>query len=100
MLLFIPYFGLQSNKQVLEANTIVNKAFPQLNLRIVLSNKFTKELFFFLFKDKIPNVIRHSVIYIYIFRCAQCASEYVGRTIRPLTSETQGLQVEVLEQII
>ena len=81
MFLSITYFGQQSEKLKLEVTSLVSKFFPHLNLRIILSNKLTIGSFF-RFKDKIPAELCHSVVY--KFRCAQCASEYVGSTIRPL----------------
>ena len=63
------------------SSRLVKKGFPHLNLRTILSNKLTIG-FFFHFKDKVNTEFRHSVVN--NFRCARCASEYVGSNIRPL----------------
>ena len=82
LFLSLPYFGHQSEKMKIEIEKIMAKYFPQINIRIVLSNKNTTGSFF-RYKDVVPKMQRSSVIYKYC--CGQCPSTcYVGSTTRPL----------------
>ena len=76
----IPYFGKQSEKLKDEVRKLINGILPQIDLKIVLSNKFSIGSLF-PFKERLPMMMQSSVIY--KFSCAACASgTYVGSTIR------------------
>ena len=63
-----------------EIEKLVNKYFPQLDLHIILVNKFNIASLF-KFKERLPTQLLSSVVY--KFSCAHCASgTYVGSTIR------------------
>ena len=64
----------------IEITQLVEKIYPQVNMRIALVNGFTINSMFS-FKDRLPSDLRSSVIYKY--SCAHCASgTYVGSTMR------------------
>ena len=82
MFISLPYFGAQSEKLKTEVLDIIGKCYPQLDLKVILSNKFTIGSLF-TFKDRLPITLRSSVIYKY--SCAHCASgTYIGLTTRAL----------------
>ena len=80
MFLAMPYFGKQSENLKSEILSIIGNLFPQLDLKIVLSNKYTISSLF-KFKEPLPKMMLSSVVYKY--SCAHCASgTYVGSTTR------------------
>ena len=82
MFISLSFFGAQSEKLKTEILDTLAKFYPQLDLKIILSNTFTIGSLFN-YKDKIPMTLRSSVIYKY--SCALCASgTYVGLTTRAL----------------
>ena len=82
LFLCMDYVGHHSEKLKEEIERIMSKYFPQINLRVILSNKNTVGSFF-RYKDSLPIMQRPSVVYKYC--CGQCpATSYVGSTTRPL----------------
>ena len=80
MFISIPYFGRQSEKLKNEISTVIADLFPQLDLKVILSNKYTIGSLF-KFKEPLPRSMLSSIVYKY--SCAQCASgTYVGSTTR------------------
>ena len=77
----LPYFGPQSVKLAKELGSLLSKYFVQIDFQIVLVNASTIGSVF-RFKDVLPVGMRSSLVYKY--SCAQCASEYIGSTIRTL----------------
>ena len=78
----LPFFGAQSEKLKTEILNTLAKFYPQLDLKIILSNTFTIGSLFN-YKDRLPMTLRSSIIYKY--SCARCASgTYVGLTTRAL----------------
>ena len=82
MFISLPFFGAQSEKLKTEILDTLAKFYPQLDLKIILSNTYTIGSLFN-YKDRLPMTLRSSIIYKY--SCAHCASgTYVGLTTRPL----------------
>ena len=77
----LPYFGHTSVQMKIYLCNLISEYFPHIDPKIILVNKF-KISTFFSFKDSLPSVLRSGVVYKY--RCANCASAYVGSTIRSL----------------
>ena len=79
----LPYFGCQSDKLKQELVTLLNKYYPFVNFRAVLTNHHTIGSLFH-HKDKLPLGLRSSVVY--LFQCAQGGTPvaYVGSTARHL----------------
>ena len=77
----LPYFGSQSEKLKLELNQLLSKYFMHIDFKLVLVNNFSIGSLF-KFKDQLPKSMLSSIVYKY--SCAQCASEYIGSTIRTL----------------
>ena len=60
----------------------MSKYFPQINIRVIQTNKNTVGSVF-KYKDVVPAMLRPSIIY--EFCCGRCSStSYVGSTTRPL----------------
>lgn len=76
-----PFFGYQSEKLKSDISKLITKYYPNIKVNLVLTNNFTINSFFN-HKDKLPFAMRSSLVYLY--SCAQCASEYVGMTTRTL----------------
>ena len=86
-----PYFGQKSLKLKEELDKLFKKHFPDVGMVLIFANKY-KIGSLFNFKDKIPDFMQSSLVYKY--RCAQCASEYVGSSSRSLcvrVSEHKGI---------
>ena len=66
------------NTMCLSLVLVRNPKNSDINFKIVLVNNFRVGSFFH-FKDVLPVVMRSSLVY--SFRCALCASEYVGSTV-------------------
>ena len=77
----LPYFGFQSEKLKKELDILISKFYIHLDVKIVLSNKFTVGSFF-KFKDNLPKNMCSSLVY--KFSCVHSTSEYVGSTTRAL----------------
>ena len=58
---------------------IVSKIYPQLNLRLIFTNSFTVSSFF-RFKDRVPTELVGNGVY--LFKCGQCSTRYIGETSR------------------
>ena len=82
MFISLPFFRAQSEKLKTEILDTLAKFYPQLDLKIILSNTFTIGSLFN-YKDRLPMTLPSSIIYKY--SCARCASgTYVGLTTRAL----------------
>ena len=79
----LPYIGNSSNHCKKQLLNIVNKYFPQVNLRCIFVNRNTVGSFF-PFKDQIPLMMSSNIIYKY--SCSQCQSTYIGETQRHIIS--------------
>ena len=77
----MPYFGVQSEQLKKDLFVLICKFFPNLNIKIILVNKFTIGSLFN-YKEKLNDCMRSNVIY--KFSCANCASDYIGMTSRNL----------------
>ena len=75
----MPYYGYISHKIKSEILDIVNKRYPQIDLRMVFVNRFTIGSFF-RHKERLPSDVCSCVIY--KFTCDECNSSYIGSTIR------------------
>ena len=75
----MPYYGYISNKIKNEIQSLVEKRYPQLDLRMVFVNRFTIGSFF-KHKERLPSDVCSCVIY--RFQCEECNSSYIGSTIR------------------
>ena len=73
----IPYLGTLSPILNKEIRLLLLRHFPQLNPHLIGINSFSIKSFFS-YKDKLPLMLRSSVVY--IFQCAGCNSCYVGQT--------------------
>ena len=73
----LPYIGNSSNHCKKQLLNIVNKYFPQVNLRCIFVNRNTVGSLF-PFKDQIPLMMSSNIIYKY--SCSQCQSTYIGET--------------------
>ena len=71
----LPYIGNSSHHCKKQLLNIVNKYFPQVNLRCIFGSLFP-------FKDQIPLMMSSNIIYKY--SCSQCQSTYrpIGETQR------------------
>ena len=78
----LPFFGPQSDKMKQEIQSIVQKSYNHLNLKIVFVNDY-KISSFFRFKDKVPFLLSSNIIYEYKGECCQ-TSHYIGSTKRNL----------------
>ena len=81
----LPYIGNSSNHCKKQLLNIVNKYFPQVNLRCIFVNRNTVGSLF-PFKDQIPLMMSSNIIYKY--SCSQCQSTYIGETQRHLISRS------------
>ena len=57
----------------------MNTYFPQVKINVVFISNY-KISNFFRFKDKMPDSIRSSLVYMYT--CSRCTATYVGKTVR------------------
>lgn len=76
-----PYFGAKSEKLRQDMSSLLLEYFPDINFKIVFTNKFTIGSFFS-YKDKVSLGMRSSLVY--QFGCPLCGSRYVGSTTRNL----------------
>ena len=77
----LPFFGHQSYILRNKLSCLFKSYFPQINVRIVLSNK-TSLGSMFPVKERLPDHLCSNVIYKYT--CEECSSSYIGSTIRSL----------------
>jgi len=77
----MPFYGPQSDKLRKDLYDVLSKSFTHVNFNIVLVNNFRIGNFF-RYKDSLPPAMQASLVYKY--RCAHCASEYIGSTTRTL----------------
>ena len=57
----------------------VSKNYPHLNLRLIFTNSVTVSSFF-RFKDRVPIELVSNAVY--LFKCGQCSTQYIGETSR------------------
>ena len=79
----LPYLGNLSYHCKKQLVDIVNRYFPQVDLRCIFVNRNTVGSFF-PFKDQIPLMVSSNIIYKY--SCSQCQSTYIGETQRHFIS--------------
>ena len=79
--LVFPFSGYSSHKLEKEIKEIVFKYYPQLNLKIIFTNKSTIGSFF---KHKESTLSQLCSSVVYKFECERCNSSYVGSTVRHL----------------
>ena len=77
----LPFLGHHSYNLRNSLQSMFKLHFPQINVRIILSNKNTIGSMFPT-KDRVPFNIRSNVIYMY--KCDGCTSSYIGSTTRRL----------------
>ena len=75
----LPYYGYISHKIKKEILSLVNKRYPQINLKMVFVNRFTIGSFF-KHKEKLPSDVSSWVIH--KFKRDEFNSSYIGSTIR------------------
>ena len=71
--------GYISDKLKCEIQDLVTKRFPRLDLILVFKNNFTINSFF-KHKERLDVPLCSSIIYIY--KCGECTSSYIGSTKR------------------
>ena len=79
----LPFIGHQSYNIRNQLQSLFKVFFPQINVRIVLSNKNTIGNLFPT-KERIPKSICSNIVYLYKCPGEECNSSYVGSTIRRL----------------
>ena len=79
--LVLPFSGYSSHKLEKEIRELVLKYYPQLNLRLIFTNKSTIGRFFKHKESTLPHLCSSIV---YRFECERCNSSYVGSTVRHL----------------
>ena len=79
MYISLPYYGYISEKIRSELDSIILKMFPHLNVKLAFNNSFSIKSFF-KHKESLPAHVCSSVIYLY--KCEDCSSSYIGSTIR------------------
>ena len=77
----LPYLGNQSFIVRKKLMSLVRRFYPHVNLKCIFRNSFTIGSLFS-FKDRLPLMLRTSVIYQY--SCGQCSSSYIGQTVKQL----------------
>ena len=83
--LSLPFLGNVSVKIKDTLLQNLQKFYPQINFKIILTNSF-KIGSFFHFKDQMPTALRSSVVYSYT--CPGCQAGYIGSTTRTLKVRT------------
>ena len=79
----MPYFGSQSEKMRIELCNLLKQYFPSIKFNIILVNHHTIGSLF-KHKDTLNKGMRSAVAYIY--QCPKCGAQYVGSTIRNLST--------------
>jgi hypothetical protein len=77
----LPFIGKDSYSLRRKLNSLIGRFYPQLSPFIIFQNYRTIGSFFRV-KDKLPPLLASSVIYKY--SCGQCASTYIGETVKQL----------------
>ena len=81
LLFVLPYTGSHSLDVKKRVRKLFSKYYPQVELRVVFRSSFrVRNLFHY--KDRLPNLMRSSVIY--KFCCGSCNATYIGKTKRQL----------------
>ena len=89
----IPFYGTNSYKLKRKITQMMKKYFPQVNLRVILTNENIIGKMF-RFKDRLPSALCSGVVYRY--SCGSCSATYVGKTQRHFKtriSEHKGISV-------
>jgi hypothetical protein len=89
----VPYLGDSNTIVKKQIRTLVQKFYPQLDLRIIFTNSFSMQSLFKV-KDRMPTLMRSNVVYKYT--CSQCQATYCGETTRHLQTriaEHKGVSV-------
>ena len=81
----LPYLGDLSSDMKNSLFTQLSYFYPQIDFKFVFVNNF-KINTFFKFKDRLPNDLRSSVIY--MFTCPSCQTGYIGSTVRAYKCRT------------
>ena len=76
-----PYYGYVSERLRTEITNIVEKYYPQINLKLIFTNKLSVGSLF-KYKENLPTPLCSGVIYNY--QCALCNECYTGSTTRQL----------------
>ena len=87
----MPFFGYPSEKMSRDLSNLCSKYFPNLSVKIILTNSFRISSLF-RFKDSLPIALRSSLVYKYC--CPRCGSAYIGLTSRNFymrTAEHRGV---------
>ena len=95
-----PYYGYLSKKLKDEILKIISRRYPQVELNLVFTNKFSVGSFF-RFKEKLTKSMCSCVIYKY--ECLLCQKQYIGSTIRQLQcriAEHSGLSVRTGQPLV
>ena len=79
----------------MELNFVIQRRFPQIDLRLVFKNNFSIGKFF-RHKERLPTPMCSNIIY--EFKCLLCNKQYIGSTTRQLQcriSEHMGVSVRM-----
>ena len=78
----VPYMSPDFNRNLkTELLELINKFYPQLQIRLIFSNTSYISKFFH-YKDRVPSNVSSNVIYMY--GCPECGDTYIGETTRHL----------------
>ena len=77
----LPFLDSHSFKLEKQLLSVINKYFPQINLKFIHVNNNTIGSFF-QYKDRIPALLSSAVVYKYT--CGQCSASYIGETLKQL----------------
>ena len=75
----LPYLGQISDRIEKSLDNILSKSYPQIQFKFIHKNDF-KIRTFFCFKDRVPTLLRSSIVY--KFLCPSCQTGYIGSTMR------------------
>lgn len=95
-----PYYGPTSDKLEKELTTLIERYFPQINLKIAFINNF-KIGSLFRSKDVLPVRMRSNIIYKY--QCGDCLDSYIGltsKTARFRWSQHLGISFRTLRPLV
>ena len=81
MYVSFPYYGYVSERLRTEVLNIVRDHYPQIELKLIFTNKFSVGSLF-RFKERLPTPLCSGIIYTY--QCALCNECYTGSTTRQL----------------
>ena len=77
----MPYIGKQVSKLEKDLKACLSKYYPQINFKFIFHNNY-KIGNLFPFKDRLPNAMRASIVYLY--KCPNCQVGYLGSSLRTL----------------